>query len=76
TAFNQRNLYRHGGNLKFFRGDFLFSSEGRKNSSEVSFDSSEVSFDSSEEFRITSVANFYLPVDYLKIPPEESEFRS
>ncbi|WP_298544403.1 hypothetical protein, partial [uncultured Porphyromonas sp.] len=67
TAFNQRNLYRHGGNLKFFRGYFLFSSEERKNSSEVSFDSSEVSFDSSEEFFITSGANFYSPRGDLQI---------
>ena len=66
TAFNQRNLYRHGGNLKFFCVYFLFSSGGRKNSSEVSFDSS-------EEISIASVENFYFPRSYLEFLPEESK---
>ena len=35
-------------NFKFSRGYFLFSSEERENSSDLSFYSSEVSFDSSE----------------------------
>ena len=37
-------------NFKFSRGYFLFSSEERENSSDLSFYSSEVSFDSSEVF--------------------------
>ena len=41
-------LLSHGGNYEFSRGYFLFPTEERKNSSEVSFDSSEVSSDSSE----------------------------
>ena len=41
----------------FFRGDFLFFSEEREISSDLSFDSSEVSFDSSEEFLLSSQGN-------------------
>ena len=37
-----------------FREGFLFSSEERKNSSDLSFHSSEVSVDSSEEFFLSS----------------------
>ena len=37
-------------NFKFSRSYFLFSSEERENSSDLSFYSSEVSFDSSEVF--------------------------
>ena len=51
-------LLSHGGNYEFSRGYFLFPTEERKNSSEVSFDSSEVSSDSSEEIFCSSVAIF------------------
>ena len=51
-------LLSHGGNYEFSRGYFLFPTEERKNSSEVSFDSSEVSSDSSEEIFRSSVAIF------------------
>ena len=39
----------------------MFSTEERKNSSDLSFDSSEVSFHSSEEFSIASVENEKTP---------------
>ncbi len=51
-------LLSHGGNYEFSRGYFLFPTEERKNSSEVSSDSSEVSSDSSEEIFRSSVAIF------------------
>ena len=51
-------LLSHGGNYEFSRGYFLFPTEERKNSSEVSFDFSEVSSDSSEEIFRSSVAIF------------------
>jgi hypothetical protein len=54
------------GNSKSPRGYFLFSSEERKNTSDLSFDSSEVSFDSSEELQRSSVENIFSP-------PEESQ---
>jgi hypothetical protein len=47
---------------------FLFSTEAKKNSSDLSFDPSEVSFDSSEEFFLTSVENFNFPASYLEFP--------
>ena len=40
---------------QFLREDFLFPSEERKNSSDLSFHSSEVSFHSSEEFFLAFV---------------------
>ena len=56
----------HVESLKSPRGYFLFSTWGRKNTSEVSFDSSEVSFDSSEEFFLAYVENFPFPREYLR----------
>ena len=54
--------------LKFPRGYFLFSTEERIISSEVSFHSSEVSFDSSEVLLLAHVENFLFPRGYLKFP--------
>ena len=72
------NINPHEEISKLFRGDFRFSSEEQKNSSdlsfhssEVSFDSSEVSFDSSEEISLASVENFLFPASYWKFPPWE-----
>ena len=67
----------HGRNRNFLRGYFSFSTEERKNSSdlsfdssEVSFDSSEVSFDSSEEIIRAYVESFCFPRSYWEISTE------
>ena len=54
-------------NVKFPRGYFLFSTEERIISSEVSSDSSEVSFDSSEVLFLSYVGIFHFLRRYLEI---------
>ncbi|WP_298542830.1 hypothetical protein, partial [uncultured Porphyromonas sp.] len=72
TIFRERqNINPHEEISKFFRGDFRFSSEEQKNSSDLSFHSSEVSFDSSEEISLASVENFLFPASYWKFPPQK-----
>ena len=61
----------HGRNRNFLRGYFSFSTEERKNSSDLSFDSSEVSFDSSEVFSHSSLEIFYFSASYSGIASEE-----
>ena len=48
---------------KFLGGYFLFSTEEKENSSDLSFDSSEVSFDSSELFFRAHVENLFFPTE-------------
>ena len=60
----------HGRNQNFLRGYFSFSTEERKNSSDLSIDSSEVSFDSSEEIIRAYVESFCFPRSYWKISTE------
>ena len=60
----------HGRNRNFLRGYFSFSTEERKNSSDLSFDPSEVSFDSSEEIIRAYVESFCFPRSYWKISTE------
>ena len=55
------------GILQFLPEDFLFPSEERKNSSDLSFHSSEVSFHSSEEFFLASVEKDPFPASYFEI---------
>ncbi len=54
---------------KFLGGYFLFSTEEKENSSDLSFHSSEVSFDSSELFFRAHVENLFSLRSYLKIFP-------
>ena len=55
-------------NFKFSRGYFLFSSEERENSSDLSFYSSEVSFDSSEvSFDCSEVFSDCSEVSHLQV---------